>query len=38
MGDFRAAEALLLQQCLIWGVIVVILGALIVLWIRRGHK
>jgi len=36
--DFRPAEALLLQMCLIWGVTVVVLGALIALWARRGRK
>jgi hypothetical protein len=38
MSDFRPAEALLLNACLVWGVIVVVLGALIALWARRGHK
>ena len=37
MGDFRPAEALLLQTCLLWGVAVVVIGAVIALWIRRGR-
>lgn len=36
MTDFRPAEVLLLQSCLVWGIAVVSLGALIALWIRRG--
>lgn len=36
MTDFRPAEVLLLQTCLVWGIAVVFLGALIALWIRRG--
>jgi hypothetical protein len=36
MGDFRPAEVILLQTCLVWGVIVVMIGAVIALWIRRG--
>lgn len=35
---FSAAETLLLNSCLLWGVIVVVLGMLIALWARRGHK
>ena len=34
--DFKPAEALLLQTCLVWGVVVVILGAIVALWIKRG--
>jgi len=37
MGDFRPAEALLLNVCLMWGVAIVVLGALIALWIRRNR-
>lgn len=35
VDDFRPMEALLLQSCLIWGVIATMLGALIALWARR---
>lgn len=33
----RAAEALLLNVCLMWGIAIVIVGALIALWIRRNR-
>lgn len=38
MTDFRPAEVLLLQSCLVWGIAVVFLGALIALWVRRNQK
>ena len=36
MGDFRPAEALLLQGCVVSTVVIVMLAALLALWARRG--
>jgi hypothetical protein len=36
MGDFRPAEAMLLQGCIVSVVVIVMLAALLALWVKRG--
>jgi hypothetical protein len=36
MGDFRPAEQLLLQGCILSTVVIVMLAALLALWVKRG--
>jgi len=36
MADFRPAEAMLLQGCIVATVVIVMLAALLALWVRRG--
>ena len=38
MTDFRPAEQLLLQGCILSVVVIVMLAALLALWVRRGGK
>ena len=38
MGDFRPAEQVLLQGCIVATVAIVMLAALLALWVRRGGK
>jgi len=38
MGDFRAAEQMLLQGCIVATVVIVMLAALLALWAKRGGK
>lgn len=37
MGDFRPAEALLLQGCLVSIVVIGMLAAVLLLWVKRGR-
>jgi len=36
MSDFRPAEQMLLQGCIVATVFIVMLAALLALWVRRG--
>jgi hypothetical protein len=36
MGDFRPAEQILLQGCILSTVVIVMLAALLALWVKRG--
>jgi hypothetical protein len=38
MTDFRPAEQVLLQGCIVATVTIVMLAALLALWVRRGGK